>query len=60
VDGIQVADRELKPGRQQILAPGVAGSGDSVTVAIELDRTYSAAGDQRVLGAVLGGVGFRE
>jgi len=60
VDGVQVANAELKAGGQKIAGRAVAGEGDTVTVTIEVDETVAVAGDQRVLGVILVGVGFRE
>jgi hypothetical protein len=39
-------------------AQAVRGAGESAAVQVEVDRTFSAAGDKRELGVVLIGVGF--
>lgn len=47
------------PGPHSLATHPVAAKGASATVAIEVDRTFQSPGDQRVLGAILTGVGFR-
>ncbi|MBI4910598.1 MAG: glycosyltransferase family 39 protein [Acidobacteria bacterium] len=61
VDGIEVARQELPgPGKHTVTSPVLPAADGDATLAIELDKTFSVAGDQRTLGAILIGVGFRQ
>lgn len=61
-DGVVVARaRYDAPGSYTLTSPRpVAASGDTVTVEIVVDRTFSPPGDQRRLGLVLSAVGFKQ
>lgn len=59
VDGAVGAKRQIEtPGRYVIGAPAPPG-GETATVTLQVDRTFSAPGDQRALGIVLLELGFR-
>ena len=60
LDGHDVAAQTYPgPGLYTLESPGpITGTGESATVQIDVDRTFSAPGDRRELGVVLVGVGF--
>ena len=59
VDGQLVAEDTFKgPGSYKLAAP-FQSSNPTATVTIAVDKTFSAPGDQRNLGVVITGVGFR-
>jgi hypothetical protein len=59
VDGELAAEETFPgPGSYRIAVPMPAGTGD-VTVTLAVDKTFSAPGDQRKLGVIVTGVGFR-
>ena len=59
VDGQQVAEETFPgPNSYKLAAPYQPGS-PTATVTIAVDKTFSAPGDQRKLGVVIIGVGFR-
>ena len=60
LDGRDVAaGNYTRSGAYKLATPiAVRGSGESATVEIRVDRTFTAPGDQRELGLVLMGVGF--
>jgi hypothetical protein len=49
-----------KPGLHKLATPPFSPAEDTVTVAIEVDRTFQVAGDLRTLGVILVAAGFRE
>ena len=61
LDGKTVADRTFdKPGRYEVVsAEPAAAAGDSATLTISVDRTFSVPGDTRRLGIILTGAGWR-
>jgi hypothetical protein len=60
VDGQPVAERAYAGAGMHTLASApIAGAGDSVTVTITVDQTFSVAGDHRRLGIILSAVGFK-
>ncbi|HEY7336699.1 MAG TPA: glycosyltransferase family 39 protein [Bryobacteraceae bacterium] len=57
--GALAIDKEIPgPGLYTASAP-VSSSASSLTITLQADKTFSAAGDARVLGVVIQGVGFR-
>jgi hypothetical protein len=61
LDGKTVADRVFdKPGKYQVASSTpVAASGDSATLTISVDKTFSVPGDHRTLGVIVMGAGWR-
>ncbi|MBI3678833.1 MAG: hypothetical protein HY235_00255 [Acidobacteria bacterium] len=60
VDGAQLARQTFPgPGSHKLVTPPASVAGESATVAIEVDRTFSVPGDQRTLGVILVAAGFR-
>jgi len=61
VDGRLAAEAVYKaPGAYTLRSGPVKVEGPSATVTLEVDRTFRAPGDERDLGIVLNGIGFRE
>lgn len=62
IDGRAVAETRLeKPGSYRLRSPEpVAIAGESATLEILVDRTFSPPGDHRRLGVILVGAGFRK
>jgi hypothetical protein len=59
VDGVLAAEETFAgPGSYRVAVPMPAGIAD-VTVTLTVDQTFSAPGDQRKLGVIVTGVGFR-
>jgi hypothetical protein len=60
VNGRTVAEQRYPgPGTYTLRSVPVTPDGDTATVSIEVDKTFRAPGDQRDLGLVLRGMGFR-
>ncbi len=60
VDGRVIERRALSgPGAHTVETAPVRGGGPTVTLALEVDRTFSSPGDRRELGIVLAEAGFR-
>jgi hypothetical protein len=60
VNGKAVAEQRYEgPGSYTLRSPPIAPEGESATVSIEVDQTFRPPGDQRDLGIVLHGMGFR-
>jgi hypothetical protein len=61
LDGVEVAAQQYSgPGTYRLRSPPQMPAGRTATVVMEVDRTFRVAGDQRVLGMILSGVGFKE
>jgi len=62
VNGSAVTETVLSgPGDHEIVSPVLPELiGDSATVSVSVDRTFTAPGDSRELGVILNAVGFRE
>ena len=59
VDGRVVGEQSYPgPGLYTLRSGPVAGSGDSVTVILTFDRTFTTPQDARELAAILTGIGF--
>jgi hypothetical protein len=59
VDGRQVAEETFPgPGRYALSVPS-PGGGESVTVTLAVDKTFSVPGDGRQLGILVSGIGFK-
>jgi hypothetical protein len=59
VDGKFVAEETfVKPGNYELSIPPVEG-GEGVTVTLRVDQVFSVPPDQRKLGMVVSGIGFR-
>ncbi|MGH9674115.1 MAG: glycosyltransferase family 39 protein [Bryobacteraceae bacterium] len=54
-----VAESALAPGTHALASDPQAPAGDTATLVIEVDRTFSVPGDHRELGIILSGAGFR-
>ena len=59
MDGETLLDTAVKPGPVELVTLPVKPAGESATVTLTVDRTFTAAGDQRELGVILTSVGFR-
>jgi hypothetical protein len=61
VDGRQVAEKSYSgPGSFTLTSSEpIQVPGDVVTVTLMIDKTFSVPGDQRELGVILTGIGFR-
>ncbi|MBI3208210.1 MAG: hypothetical protein HYZ37_04815, partial [Candidatus Solibacter usitatus] len=59
LDGKQIANEPLTQGARTIRMGPYMPAGETATLIIEVDNTFSVPGDQRVLGAILIGAGFR-
>jgi len=61
LDGKTVVEQAFdKPGSYAVVTPAaVTGSGDSATLTIVVDKTFSVPGDHRQLGVILSGAGWR-
>ena len=59
VDGETVVDQAVGAGPVELESKPLRPRGDSTTVVLTVDRVFQAGGDQRELGVILTGVGFR-
>ena len=60
VDNVPVAGKTYTaPGGNTLVSGPVTVSGETATVTIAVDKTFSAPGDQRELGIILNSVGFK-
>ncbi len=59
LDGETLLDMAVKPGPVELVTAPVKPAHESATVTLTVDRTFTAGGDQRELGVILTGVGFR-
>lgn len=60
VDGVQQPPQTLPGhGLHTIATPAISARSEEVTLVIEVDKTFSVAGDSRTLGLILVGAGFR-
>jgi hypothetical protein len=61
LDGRMVASATYSaPGTYTLRSPPQLAAGETATVTLTLDRTFSVPGDHRELGVVVSGIGFRE
>jgi 4-amino-4-deoxy-L-arabinose transferase-like glycosyltransferase len=61
LDGVRLAERTYPaPGLYTLATPPVAPGRPTASAAFTVDKTFSPPGDQRVLGAILSGIGFRK
>jgi hypothetical protein len=58
VDGKKVHSQAIHPGMQRIVTPAVKAGGATSVVAMQVDKTFSAPGDARVLGIRLIDIGW--
>ncbi len=60
VDNVPVAEKTYAaPGADTLVSGPVTVSGETATVTIAVDKTFSAPGDERQLGIILNSVGFK-
>jgi 4-amino-4-deoxy-L-arabinose transferase-like glycosyltransferase len=59
LDGETVVDRAVSTGAVELVSKPILPKGQTATVVLTVDRTFLPAGDQRELGVILTGVGFR-
>jgi hypothetical protein len=60
VNGEARAERDLPaPGPYTISIPAPPTTSESITVSLSVDKVFSAAGDERQLGVVITGIGYR-
>jgi hypothetical protein len=60
VDGQAVAEQTYsRPGSYTLISAPVAVAGETATVTISVEKTFTAPGDHRRLGMILSEVGFR-
>jgi hypothetical protein len=61
LDGRVVASETYSgPGAYTLKSPPQSPAGETATVTLTLDRTFSVPGDRRELGVVVSSIGFRE
>jgi len=61
LDGRVVASETYGgPGPHTLKSPPQLAAGETATVTLTVDRTFSVPGDRRVLGVVVAGIGFKE
>lgn len=59
LDGETLLDMAVKPGPVELVTAPVKPAHESATVTLTVDHTFTVGGDQRDLGVILTGVGFR-
>ena len=61
LDGREVASKTFdRPGTYTITSGPVRGAGDTATIEIDVDRTFTDPPDERRLGVILNGIGFQQ
>jgi hypothetical protein len=58
LDGKSVYSQSISPGIQRIVTPPLKPAGTTSMVSLQVDRTFSAPGDSRVLGVSLFEIGW--
>jgi hypothetical protein len=61
LDGVRLVEQTYTaPGLYTLASPPVAPSRPTASAAFTVDKTFSPPGDQRVLGVILSGIGFKK
>ncbi len=61
LDGAPVIEQTYSaPGLYTLVSPPVAPKGSTASAAFTVDKTFAPPGDQRVLGVILSGIGFKK